>query len=377
MPELDGLRACAFLAVAWSHWMPHHQFGLPWGSGVQLFFVLSGFLITGILLESRKQCETPGGPGKGEALRVFYARRCLRIFPLFYLVLAGALLLNIAPIRETWGWHAAYASNFLFAVHRDAVYGNPFLHFWSLAVEEQFYMVWPGLVLFLAPRTLKKAIIGLIVAAPLFRIAMAVAFPEWHRVNYLPLSCVDSLGVGALLALISARPELHAAGVESVANRLAVWGLAGGFGTVMAILLYQRTPRLESIGHTCLVLFFGWVVFRASRGFGGIEGKILGWEPLRYLGKISYGLYIFHHFFTYVTFQSFFARLGVPPEWAGSELVLLLPRAACTLAAAVVSWHFFEAPLNGLKNRFVLPVAQDPSKQAAASRVEKIKAAAV
>jgi peptidoglycan/LPS O-acetylase OafA/YrhL len=111
MVQLDGLRAFAIAAVAFSHWVPEHQFGLPWGTGVQLFFVLSGYLITGILLDSKTDENQKQWRMLFVTWRRFYIRRCLRIFPLFYLVLVFALLINLKPIRDTWPWHVSYLSN--------------------------------------------------------------------------------------------------------------------------------------------------------------------------------------------------------------------------------------------------------------------------
>src|SRR6266700_4466447 len=110
MIQLDALRAIAVAAVAWYHWMPLRNYGIPLGPlGVQLFFVLSGFLITGILLDSR--IRSPDNSATWFALRQFYFRRFLRIFPLFYLDLILLIILDIRPTRETWIWHATYTSN--------------------------------------------------------------------------------------------------------------------------------------------------------------------------------------------------------------------------------------------------------------------------
>jgi len=114
MPQLDGLRTLAVAGVAWSHWMgSRYQFGFEWGyMGVTLFFVLSGFLITGILLDSR--AGAAGRAGRWFAIRQFYARRVLRIFPLFYMTLVLLLLCGVRPIRQSFFWHLGYLSNVYF-----------------------------------------------------------------------------------------------------------------------------------------------------------------------------------------------------------------------------------------------------------------------
>ena len=150
-PQLDGLRAVAVLAVAWSHWERPYQFGIPFGAGVHLFYVLSGFLITGILLEVRQQHQ------RGAALRTFYIRRALRIFPAFYLTLAFAWWAEVPPLRETLAWHATYLSNAQIVL--TETWPGAISHFWSLAVEEQFYLLWPWLIVFVPERLLLRVVV--------------------------------------------------------------------------------------------------------------------------------------------------------------------------------------------------------------------------
>ena len=137
MPELDGLRAFAFAAVAVHHWRPRH-FDFPLVSGVHLFFVLSGFLITGILLDARTRNETSASQGVLPTLRAFYVRRFLRIFPLYYAALAIATWFDVAGLRQSWPWHASYLSNYQIFLKNDWI--GLVGHFWTLAVEEQFYL---------------------------------------------------------------------------------------------------------------------------------------------------------------------------------------------------------------------------------------------
>ena len=191
-PQLDGLRAVSVVAVAYSHWLPAWQFGLPLGAGVHLFFVLSGFLITRILLALRDL------PRRGQAVGRFYVRRALRLFPAFYLVLGLAWLADVPLVRETWAWHAAYLSNVRIA--SDARWMGHVSHFWSLAVEEQFYLLWPWLIVW-SPRTWLGPILAMaVLSGPASRYIAAtvgLAEPFWALV---PAGSADSLGVGALVA---------------------------------------------------------------------------------------------------------------------------------------------------------------------------------
>src|SRR6266849_732607 len=156
-PQLDGIRTLAVSAVFLQHFVGFQNLPgilgvIPWGQlGVKLFFVLSGFLITGVLLRSRDAVEQ-AGVSNWFAARQFYVRRFLRIFPLYYFVIAICVLLNIPPVREILVWLLTYTLN-IYASLRGQ-WGNLDLyvaHFWSLAVEEQFYIVWPWFLLF-APR---------------------------------------------------------------------------------------------------------------------------------------------------------------------------------------------------------------------------------
>lgn len=355
MPQLDSLRALAFFGIAASHWLAARtRLSTLGGPGVQLFFVLSGFLITGILLDYRKLQEgSQGLLSAGSALRTFYIRRFFRIFPLFYGVIVAALIFDIGPIRQLWPWHISYGSNFLYAAHRPSS-ADPFRHFWSLAVEEQFYLVWPFLIFFVRLATLKRLIFGLVILAPLFRIGMDLAYPTMYRVNYLPLSCVDALGIGGYLAFASRHQNLFSTSPSTLARRLGATGLAGGILMAGLMGIKGRVFWLESIGHAALVFVFAWIVFGAARGFRGPLGWLLNLSQLRFLGKISYGLYVFHHFFTGLDLPASFARLGLPANWAQYIVVQVLVRFLLTLSLASLSWFLYEKPLNDLKRFFTL-----------------------
>jgi peptidoglycan/LPS O-acetylase OafA/YrhL len=202
MRQLDGLRALAVLAVLIEHYVPK-TYGIarviPWGTlGVQLFFVLSGFLITGILLKCREISGTFQHPFF--SLRQFYIRRFLRIFPLYYFVLCMVFLLNVANIRETIFWYMFYLCNIKFAI--DGNWAGTLSHFWSLAVEEQFYLFWPFVILCSPRKILNHVVILAILVAPLIKWVMASRGMNDIAVAVLMPSNLDALGSGSLLALL-------------------------------------------------------------------------------------------------------------------------------------------------------------------------------
>jgi peptidoglycan/LPS O-acetylase OafA/YrhL len=365
MVQLDALRAFAVLAVLASHFSPGTSKFFTFtrlidlgGLGVRLFFVLSGFLITGILLRSKSYCEKDG-LSVLHAFRQFYARRVLRIFPLFYLVLGLAAVLNIPPVRQTFAWHATFLTNFYIFLHG---FNHPTNHFWSLAVEEQFYLAWPWVILLLSRRRLRAAILVTIAVGPVFRLFFGLGTGS-YATPYLPLSCLDTLGVGALLALRK----------DQIANpqcRKYPFGKAGlllGFAALAVFILLGSMHQGRIIGYAIFdvgaALLAGWVVLRASTGFRGPIGKLLEAKPLIYLGTISYGIYVYHKFIPYVMykilgFRSIVDVLGLPNAWPLDSLL----KGGITVFVAALSWHYFERPINNLKRYFRYEGGQSPKK---------------
>src|SRR6185436_12066842 len=165
MKQLDTLRAFAILLVMVEHFggkVVNDHFPIGAGAmGVGLFFTLSGFLITGILLQSFDTAQN-----KAQAWRDFYARRLLRLVPPYYAVIAGLLLLGIAPVTQSWPWDLAYLTNV------NIARGGPETVFWSLAVEEQFYLFWPFVIAFVPRRFLVQAILALILVSLVFKLGV-------------------------------------------------------------------------------------------------------------------------------------------------------------------------------------------------------------
>lgn len=340
-PQLDGLRAVAVAAVAWSHWLPQWQFGVPLGAGVHLFFVLSGFLITRILLGLRE------APDRGAAIGRFYLRRALRLFPAFFLVLGIAVWADVPLARATWPWHAAYLSNLYIAGLGE--WQGHLSHFWSLAVEEQFYLVWPWLIVVVPGRWLGPLIGAAVLAGPLARWGASLAGLSEAFWALVPGGSADSLALGAWVAFDQWRfrgtrtPVLTRPPVAGVA--LAIW-----LGLALAERLTPLPPALAIWRQVAQGVMFAWLVAGAARGFVSRGGAWLGCPWARGLGRISYGVYLIHAFAPVVVHGA--------AGWAGAASLAPdgpLARAGlyalATVVLAAVMWRVVESPILGLKSR--------------------------
>ena len=333
MPQLDGLRGAAFFCIAAAHWLPIFSvwtFPLGWMS-MMTFYALSGFLITGILLNAR-------GQPLNHALKVFYARRILRIFPLYYAVVVAGLLLGMPRFTDNAPYLLTYTFNVWEFSHQHWL--GAVSHLWTLSVEEQFYLVWPFLVLLLPERRLLPGLIAVFATAPVFRIAMYTLEPDLVMVGLLAPSCLDALGIGAIFALLKHRSDPRA---ETLAP-LALWaGLALFIGCTALEDLANAPKAIGRISVTGSALLAGWLVWRTSQGWSGPLGTWLETPTMRYLGKISYGLYIFHNLSPILTRR----LIGHDaPVWQAVPLDAVL-----TLGLAMLAWHSFEGPINQLKAR--------------------------
>jgi len=354
---LDGLRGVAILMVMGFHlvevcgqwrgreWLSEGLRVLfrPGWSGVDLFFVLSGFLITGILLDSR---DSP------HYFRNFYARRTLRIFPLYYAFLAVMMFL-VAPasgefdeMRRTQAWYWSYAANWLYAL--DNGWSGPATHLWSLAIEEQFYIVWPLLVYLLSRRRVLVLCACLILGAPCLR-ALLLALGGGRMAAYTATPCrLDPLAMGALIAA-----AIRCPGGARVVRKWAVPAIGGALVCLAAILIWRRSlsemePVMQVGGFSALAIFYGAVVGLAVCLPSSHRLNIaLSWRPLRFLGGISYGVYILHFLWRCVFGSDAWAGL-FGESWPARLAAYTLG----TVAASLMSWHLFEKHILKLKVRF-------------------------
>jgi peptidoglycan/LPS O-acetylase OafA/YrhL len=362
IPALDGIRGIAILAVILHHCRfllnPSYPFQhilvklfeLGW-SGVVLFFVLSGFLITGILLDSRTSPNY---------FSTFYIRRFLRIFPLYY----GYLALTFVGERIFHGmaggsnplahvnpwWYLGYIQNF----RPNTVIMDPFLgHLWSLAVEEQFYLVWPLLILLVRPRTLSWICSALVPLSLGIRLHYAGHTSDLDAfVNTFTPASLDSLACGALVAL-AVRSDVwrRRAGllVRPFLFACVVWFCILGW---RAGGLFEYLPLIQTWGITALTLLFAALIFMAATSTRGVTSAFFELRALRFTGKISYGLYVLHPLVMALLLPVFAAY---PSNAAidlalNSEKILLVLLTSMALAAG--SWFYFEQPILRLKKHF-------------------------
>ncbi len=337
--QLDSVRFFAFLGVFIFHFDEH---AFAYGClGVQLFFVLSGFLITRLLLHNESG-------NLRHDLGIFYVRRTLRIFPLYYLVLVVLLLAGQLP--HPW-WHFFYLHNLL-------MFLEPYLtpgvtgHFWSLAVEEQFYLLYPLLLLLTPSRFRLILLLALLVGSSASRMLLHQLYPETRYWVLLPVQgeyLVWGCFVGLFDITRGARPI-------PVGKCLLVGLLLHALATVDQFGLLGR-PNTSGLCQTLHGIGFALIVLSLWRLPEGWLMRLLTLAPFVYLGKISYGLYVFHNF-----------CYGVD-DWIGGALpwARVIPGPALVFAVvvgmAMLSWHLFEGPINRHKDRF--PYRRTPSARPA------------
>ena len=340
VPALDGVRGLAILVVMFCHfvWVVTEYSPPPdkishlvvevfktGRYGVDLFFVLSGFLITGILYDAKQDSHY---------FRNFYARRTLRIFPLYYSVLF--ILFVVCPIFVTWNtggepqvvhgqrWLWFYMGNMKNSFSGPGFFQQDRLwvgHFWSLAIEEQFYLVWPMIILLLSRTKAMRLCVVMMIVAPLVRLGFLLSWPGERGLYaslYFSVCKLDTLALGAFLALAARSPN----GLKSFAKASPYVFIATG--TLLAPLILFKPGKEGLVGGVSemlkisLICFFcGAMLVLAHRSNGrGVAGWFFTHPVMRFLGKYSYGIYIFHELFAPLLNW----RLGVEAlrrSWAG------------------------------------------------------------
>jgi peptidoglycan/LPS O-acetylase OafA/YrhL len=343
-PELDGIRAFAVLAVIAFHAGLKPATG-GW-LGVDIFFVLSGFLITTVLLREHD------GTGRVR-LRAFWIRRLLRLYPaLLAMLVLGAFFFPTLGDGGTFvGYLRSAAASGLYVENLFWGLGGNELgrlgHTWSLAVEMQFYLVWPLLLASLLGRRARMVpwlVGGIVLSYVLFVVQSAPEAARFPQAYYLPWTRAFELLLGALVAVVLSSRPVRDAGA-AVTRRWTGWAIGVAFGVVLlaawtdSIYVDQRAIIWESPAAAVLTVA---LLLHLDRVRTTGVGALLAWRPLVWVGKVSYAAYLFH----YPVIAVLLDRTDLVSK---AVLAIALP---VTLGLAALSWHFVERPALRLKRRY-------------------------
>lgn len=351
IPTLDGLRAIAILMVVVYHYffaivspefinIYFRVYTSWWWAGVDLFFVLSGFLIGRILINV-KESEN--------YFKVFYTRRFFRIFPAYYLILGLLILFLLTPFDSLLPWlteplhplysYALYIQNFFQGAAHDT--GARWLGVtWSLAIEEQFYLILPLIIFFLPTRFIPALCLVGIVAAPIVR----YSFDDLNAYVLLP-SRMDSLLTGVFLGW------LHLQGKAKIKYQYLLT-----FSLVVLVIIQLLVNRSDFektggvLNHSMLAVFFGAVLLMAINAKGILE-KALTIKPLIHIGRISYMMYLTHQIFNGL-FHGFYKNGAAPSIENITDVTLTLLAFATCVIFCTLSFIYFEKPIINIGHRF-------------------------
>lgn len=357
IPQLDGVRGIAILLIIVWHYFaskadptsPLAQlFGLTW-SGVDLFFVLSGFLIGGILLDHR---DAP------HYFKAFYARRIARIFPLYFAWLGLFLgIVSIVPQIHTGSLAHIFENPYPFWVYLLFVQNIPMAFLrttggswlditWSLAIEEQFYVLLPVTIRHLSRFNLPYALISFIVSVPILRVLTAFVVPPAAFPNYVLLPTrADALLIGVLCAYFW-RQEGSRQWLLHNVNVLYISFIALLSGIVAMTFLSSGDIQIVLnlyFGFTWLALFYACLILLAVTTSHGIVHSVTSNPFLRSLGQLAYGVYLFHEGINHLAHA---LLLNQEPHLSTiTDLVVTLGALVLTITIAAISWRWFEKPI--------------------------------
>ncbi|HVT90991.1 MAG TPA: acyltransferase [Tepidisphaeraceae bacterium] len=394
IPALDGVRGLAILMVMFFHFTvlwKDSKIDVAFGAatrfgwaGVDLFFVLSGFLITGILL---------GSKGQTNFFRNFYMRRVLRIFPLYYLVVfIGTVVLPHTPLTQikdfrpinhgTWHFPFGYTSEmphwpfyWLYFANFPIVFTSDFMNdliaiTWSLAIEEQFYMVWPFIVVACTTRTLKKVCLGVLSFSFLSRVAVAIYMHHYgdtannHRMSYEFTFCrLDAISLGSLLATI-----MYEGGMDAVRALIprTIWIAPIAAIVLLGSMAHAKKPIIHedpygmTVGYTSIaVLFLCIMIWTLTSAPRGIFNLFFTQKWLRFLGKYSYAIYLCHMpihriMREWVYRPEDFLMIGTPDHGTKlpGQIIFYVLCTVPTIGLALLSWNLIEKRFLRLKKYF-------------------------
>lgn len=362
IPELTGMRGLAILCVLVGHafflnpQVPGYSFLMQIGSlGVDLFFVLSGYLITRLLFKAKNESN--------HFFRNFYIRRILRIAPLYLVVISAFFFLPQTSYLEVMAAtrRAMTDEKFFFYTltinWREAFHKIPILyvgHVWSLCIEEQFYIFWPLVIRWLDSKRIIQITLLMILASLLYRWSTIDSMPEDHSIYkiYTSTLCrMDSLLFGCLAYFISAQPFRFQRVIHFLQNKFF------NFFMILIFLGHHFTSHEDNpfyfLSYTIISVFFTLLLLRILHVKSKIYSTLFQCRFLTRLGVISYGLYLFHlPIFSWIQLD---LQLPLKLAFLGNDLSIILPSLmgiAISFFLSLISWNYFEKPILGLKSRF-------------------------
>ncbi len=360
--QLDGIRFIAVALVLLAHLT---DTSYPLGElGVTMFFVLSGFLISRILMQSREKLKNePSGFGK--YLRKFLIRRTIRIFPVYYLSILILYIVGEPSVRQFLPWLLIYGTNIYMALHETWM--GSVDHLWSLAVEEQVYLFFPFLIFFVPKKNLVSVLVVMGILAVLLRLFFYLSGKNW-MVSYVSMpACLDSFAFGGIMAWLQLyRKETF----EKLFSKQ--WSALLGLLAWLSVYYWSHYIELNYVpankynmvkillDRFIASAFCFFLIGNAVIGYTGVMAGFLENRVSVYLGKISYGIYLYHNF----VFNSYHSGPNHPVVRFFNKMYRLFPGlhefppfhfvVVCmfTVIVAAISWHFFEKPINTLKDRY-------------------------
>ncbi|GEP88909.1 acyltransferase [Chitinophaga terrae (ex Kim and Jung 2007)] len=348
--QLDAVRGCAILLVLLYHFYGEYAgvFNIGW-TGVDLFFVLSGFLITGILTDSKQQASY---------FKNFYIKRVLRIFPIYFIVIG--IILYLVPLFSSTaipdlpyyhnhqGWFWTYFQNWLFTI-KGFPDDRVLRYTWSLCIEEQFYMFWPFIIYKFSAKNILRISIGFIVLANVLRLLPLPVDNNYIYVN--TFARIDALSVGALIAiLIRTRKEL----LEKYATMIMLVSVIALLGNIA----YTRSTFFMNLYpvYTFIALFFGGLIVWSLSSNAPRPLQLIVNNPVfMFFGKYSYGLYLYHvpiHLWLTPWLFKIVQSYIHPALW--NKLLISSAGLLVAIAVSVISFRFIETPFLNLKKKLIV-----------------------
>ncbi|MFT4177151.1 MAG: acyltransferase [Luteolibacter sp.] len=335
--QLDGWRAFAVLGVMWHHWAPEEWRGkFPFEIGLFFFLTLTGFLIGRVLLREKHAGDAIGSPWRLRAYGYFMKRRLTRILIPCYAAMLFAMLVGASDIVAHPWLYLGHVSNF----HMTYLPGWPSgtAHYWTLAIQMQMYLLFPLLIYWVPMRWLGWALVGFSALSPVSRWVCEAFFPSVLHPQAITLCAFDYFGIGALLAWTLAK------GVPAGDGRWRRVGLVGlaGYLVLRGFEDFSSpVPGFRYFQQTCIAVVFSALISETQAGWRGWWGKLLDHPAIQHIGKLSYGLYLFH---TPMPLLIGFVLPGLwHPFFEGPGMILRLGAfGLASWGAAYLCWRFLE-----------------------------------